>query len=232
MRWAPLGNGGGNGGRAGDRVELGSHRIDGPMQPGLHRAHGHAERGGGIGCREVEVVAEDDDRPQLGRDAPERVGDLVVVRQAQARVRDRGIDRDQVDLDDAPTATSRLSERGIGQQPMEPGVELIGIAKSGQVSPGFQQGLLDDVPSELDVPDDHPGGRVQARDRGASQHGEGVMIAPPCPLDEAPLVHVCPSFVRDAPGRADRVWRRASPGGSVFGAAATERIGRRRLHTR
>ena len=85
---------------------------------------------------------------------------------------------------------------------MEPGVEPIGVAKSGQAAPGFEQGVLDDVPSELGVPDDHAGGRVESREGRAGQHGEGVMIALPCPLDEAPLVHGLPLV------RARRTWPR------------------------
>ncbi len=72
---------------------------------------------------------------------------------------------------------------------MEPGVEPVGVAKSRQVSPGPDQRLLDRVPRELAVPEDQPGGRVQPRDGAAGEHGEGVMIAPPCPLDELSLLH-------------------------------------------
>jgi hypothetical protein len=37
------------------------------------------------------------------------------------------------------------------------------------------------------------GDGLQPRDGPADEHSEGVMIAPPCPLDEIPLVHRHPS---------------------------------------
>ena len=71
------------------------------------------------------------------------------------------------------------------------GVEPLGIAKSGQVSPGVQQCVLDRVSRELAVPEDQSGRSVQPRDGSASEYGEGVMIASLCLLDETPLVHCC-----------------------------------------
>ena len=69
--------------------------------------------------------------------------------------------------------------------------KLLGIAKSGQVSPGVQQRVLDRVSRELAVPEDQAGRSVQPRDGRASEHGEGFMIAPLCLLDETLLVHCC-----------------------------------------
>ena len=74
---------------------------------------------------------------------------------------------------------------------MQPGVEPLGIAKSGQIPPGVQQRVLDRVSRELAVPKNQSGGSVQPRDGRASEHREGVMIAPLCLLDETPLVHCC-----------------------------------------
>ena len=74
---------------------------------------------------------------------------------------------------------------------MQPGVEPLGIAKSGQVPPGVQQRVLDRVSRELAVSEDQSGRSVQPRDGRATEHGEGVMIAPLCQLDETPLVHCC-----------------------------------------
>ena len=75
---------------------------------------------------------------------------------------------------------------------------MVVVAQPRQIPPGPEQGVLDHVLGKLAVPEDQAGGGVQARDGVAGQHGEGVMIAPPCPLDERPLVHGLP-FVRARP---------------------------------
>ena len=70
---------------------------------------------------------------------------------------------------------------------MQPGFESIGVAQSRQVPPGANEGLLDGVPCSLGLPEDESCGRVQAIDRGACEHGKGVMIAPPRPFHEVTL---------------------------------------------
>ncbi len=55
--------------------------------------------------------------------------------------------------------------------------------------PGPHEGLLDRVLRESAVAEDEAGHGFQPRNRRAGKHGEGVMIAPACPLDEFPLVH-------------------------------------------
>jgi hypothetical protein len=77
----------------------------------------------------------------------------------------------------APTPAQQI-DAGSDQQPMQPGIEPFRLAKTGQVPPGVQQCVLDRVSRELTIPEDETRRSVQPRDRGASQHREGVMIAP------------------------------------------------------
>ena len=72
---------------------------------------------------------------------------------------------------------------------MQPGLEAIGIAEAWQTAPGSKETFLDRVSRELVVPKDQAGRRVQPRDEHAGKHGEGLMIASPCPLHELSLVH-------------------------------------------
>ena len=104
---------------------------------------------------------------------------------------DRAADRRQFHLDRTAPSPAQKVDAGSDEQPMQPGVEALGIAKSGQVPPGVQQRVLDRVSRELAVPEDQSGRSVQPRDGRASEHGEGVMIASLCLLDETPLVHCC-----------------------------------------
>ncbi len=85
---------------------------------------------------------------------------------------------------------------------MEPGVEPVRVAQAREVTPGSDVCLLDRVARELLVPEDEAGDGLQPRDGRADEHREGVMIAPPCPFDEFPLVHHHP---RDA-----SIWPRST----------------------
>jgi hypothetical protein len=98
---------------------------------------------------------------------------------------------------------------------MEPGVEPIRIAQSGQVPPGTDHSLLDRVARELRVPDDQSGRRVQPRETDIEKLGEGVMIATPRKLDECSLVHGRLECDTTWAVVLDRVWRRISPNRSL-----------------
>ena len=101
---------------------------------------------------------------------------------------------------------ARLIDAGAVQQPVEPGVEAVGAAQRGQVTPGSDERLLDGVLGLVGVAQDEPGGGVQPEDRGACQRGEGVMIAPSRSLHEF-LLHHAPRRRHGRCDRAHRVWR-------------------------
>ena len=71
---------------------------------------------------------------------------------------------------------------------MEPGIEPVRIAETGQVAPGADERFLDRVARELRVAEDEPGCRVQPRETPVDQQGEGVMIASLCSCDGFSLV--------------------------------------------
>jgi hypothetical protein len=70
---------------------------------------------------------------------------------------------------------------------MEPGLEAIGIAQSGETAPGGQQGLLGRILGACVVAEDQPGDDIEPADRDASQLTERVVIARHRPLHEIPL---------------------------------------------
>ena len=96
---------------------------------------------------------------------------------------------------------ARLIDAGAVEQPVEPGVEAIGVAQCGQVTPGADERLLDGVLGLVGIAQDEPGGGVQPEDRGAGERGEGVMIASSCSLHEF-LLHHAPRRRRGRRGRA------------------------------
>ena len=96
---------------------------------------------------------------------------------------------------------ARLIDAGAVQQAVEPGVEAVGTAQRGQVTPGPDERLLDGVLGLVGVAQDEPGGGIQPEDRGACQRGEGVMIAPSRSLHEF-LLHHAPRRWRGRHGHA------------------------------
>jgi uncharacterized protein len=97
---------------------------------------------------------------------------------------------------------------------MEPGIEPVRIAETGQVAPGADQRFLDRVARELRVPEDEAGRRVQPREGRVDELREGVMIAPLRASDELSLVHGRLDCVTTGAVVSDRVWRRAIGKGS------------------
>ena len=105
---------------------------------------------------------------------------------------------------------------------MQPGVEPIRVAETGQVAPGADECLLDRVARELRVPKDQASGRVQPREGRVDESGEGVMIAPPRAFDELSLVHGRLWLCHDHGGRVRQGM--ASPSRERFTAGACRKI--------
>ena len=98
----------------------------------------------------------------------------------------------RVDLDAPPSGASLLVPTGVQEEAVEPGLEALEVAQRGQVPPAPDERLLDGVLRLVGVTEDEACGGIQSTDRGACQHGEGVMIAPLRPHHEIPL-HAHPS---------------------------------------
>ena len=112
------------------------------------------------------------------------------------------MERRELDLVGAPSATPDEVEARVDEQAVDPGIEPLRIAERRQVAPSPDQCLLDRVSRELVVPEDQPGCRVQPRDGRAGQRREGVMIASLRSLDETSLVHGRLGYRRGLGGRA------------------------------
>ena len=155
----------------------------------LRGAQRDAKAGRHIGQRHPEEVVQDDDRTPLGREGrsawssrsrsatpPEKSateGACIGVSSTSKarRLRRRSRSRQALTTQSMTQASYRSTSRNVGS------------------SARPEHRFLDRVPRELGVPEDQASGRVQARDVGAGQHGEGVMIAPLRSLDEISLVH-------------------------------------------
>lgn len=142
----------------------------------------------------MEVVAEDDDGALVGVELAQGPIDEAPVREPPGRVvRREVIEGGQLHLDDPSSSASSDVETGADGQPMEPGVEPLGVAQTREVPPGGHHRLLDRVARELRVPEDESGRQLQPRDGPVDEQAEGVMIAPTGPFHETALVHGRPS---------------------------------------
>ena len=149
------------------------------MQSRLGGSERDAQGRRDLGQRHPQEVVQDDDARHPRVEAPERRVEQVAIGDGGGRVRRRRPMRWAISSTSIGRATPTAChvDAGMDDEPMEPGIEPIGIAKLGQVPPGADEPLLDRVARELRVAEDQPGCRVQPRDGRADEHGEGVMIA-------------------------------------------------------
>ena len=115
--------------------------------------------------------------------------DQITIGYAVSVVGRREIDGQNVNLDRAPPTPAGLVEAGVHEEPMQPGVEAVGITKPRQVAPRPHERVLDRVAREFAVPKDEACGTVETGRSRRCKQGEGVVIASPRPLDELPSLH-------------------------------------------
>ena len=173
------------------------------MEPRLGGAQGDTEGIGRIGQRQVEVVAQDEDRALLRLKPAEHAIEQVAIVDGGRVIGHPWIGKGcQGNLDDVPPLTPRGVDTGTHGEAMEPCVEPLRLAQGGQLAPGLEHRVLDGVARELRVPDDEAGGCVQPGESLVDEHGEGVMIASPGSTDQLQLLHDRLSMRRVLHGRA------------------------------
>jgi hypothetical protein len=162
------------------------------MEARLGRPERDPEDSGDLRQRQVEIVMEDDERSLLRIEASEASIKLIAVANGR-QVVVRGVEWDlgQLDVEPVSAQPSGFVDAGPDEQAVQPGVEAFRVAERGQITPGLDERVLDGVPGLFTIPEDESGGGIQAVNRGACQHGKGVMIASSRSLHEFPL-HLAP----------------------------------------
>jgi len=150
----------------------------GVVESGSGRAGRDAEGLGDLGGLQAQVMAQDEDRALLRREPPERALEQITARHGLRVVPGERLRRDiQGDhVDRRATRRTGEIETDADQDPGRPRLEPLRIAKAGQLAPGNDQGLLDRVVGEIDVPEDPSRGPEQPVGMGAHEDGEGVPI--------------------------------------------------------
>jgi hypothetical protein len=143
---------------------------------------------GGVRQWQAEVVMKDEHCSLIGLEVADATFDQIPVGRGRLRVRHgEWMDLGKLDLDPVALGGPELITAGVEEDPVQPRVEAIDVAQAGQVPPAADERLLDGILCPVRVLEDESGRRVQPTARGASQHREGVMIAPARPLHEVSL---------------------------------------------
>jgi hypothetical protein len=127
---------------------------------------------------------EDDRDALIGLQAPEATLQLVAIGGCLAGVGLRRLEPEDPDLGRAGSMAPALVGAGIDEQAVQPGVEPIGIAQAGQLSPGLDEGFLDGVLGKWEVAEHEardPEEAVSGRDR---EDLEGLVVTALGRLDE------------------------------------------------
>ncbi len=97
----------------------------------------------------------DDHGALVGVEMADATLDLVPVGRSRLGIRHRqGMDLGKLDLDASALGGPELIAAGVEEEPVQPGLEAIGIAQSRQVPPAADERLLDGVLGTIRVPQD------------------------------------------------------------------------------
>jgi len=125
---------------------------------------------------------EDEDRALLEGQPPEGALELVAVVDSEELARlGRLLDRKDADVRRPATVAPGLGVALVGQDPMEPGLEAVGIAQRAKLAPGRDQRGLHRVVRQVGIAQD------PVRNRHASiadRAGKGVVVIVPDPEDQ------------------------------------------------
>ena len=135
---------------------------------------------------------QDEHRSLIDVEASEAAFEFIAIGEIDARIENprrlRHRERLEPNLGAPPAAVpARFAIARMDEQPVEPGLEAIGIAQAVEASPGGHEGLLRSVLGSAVVAEDQSGGDVEPADRDARQLTERVVITRHRPLHEIPL---------------------------------------------
>ena len=137
----------------------------------------------------------------------------------------REVERQDVEVRDPAAFALCLGEAGANDQPMQPGVEAVRIAESGQVTPGDHQRFLNGILGPVDVAEDPVGEREEAIATDADQVGIRRHVSLPCSLDEV-SIHRLRSLGAPVGGADQSLWDQVAEGHSFLAEWSSRPTGR------
>jgi hypothetical protein len=147
------------------------------MEAGLCGPDGDSESFGHLRDGETEVVVENEDRALLDGEPSEGAFELVAMVHGQVLVgAGRWLDGQEPDAFRPLPATPGLGVAGVGQNPMEPGLEAPVVAQGAELAPGRDERGLECVLRQVGVAQDPNRDRHASVSDQASQGFEGFAI--------------------------------------------------------
>ena len=148
------------------------------MEPRFDRALGPASPLSHGGQRQVGEVMQHDDDPLVGIEERHRSHYLVTLQDTAKRIGLRDGLRDRVERDEAhAAATAQAVAADVDQDPIEPGLEAIGIAQGPGRPPGTDQSFLGRILGVALIAKEEAGqpiGAIQLSRRQAAEAIRGI----------------------------------------------------------
>ena len=166
----------------------GAESSDGVVESRSGRPRGDLEDLGDLHEGQPEVVVQDEDRPLVDREPAEGALQLVAIGDGGAPIR-ASMARRPAAPGRSPTsaAPAGLVVAGVDEDPVDPGLEALGLPQVRQPPPGEDEGVLQRVLGEPRVAQDPVGDRVERVADLVHQDGERLSVAPTGPLDEVSI---------------------------------------------
>ena len=165
------------------------------VEAGTGRTGRNTEHLGDLGRFEPGEVTQHENHALLWIQSTEAALKLIAVGHGQDLVRaGREIGRKHVKVGDETALTHRLVNTGADDEAMEPRVEPIRIAESGQVTPGDPQRFLNGILGSVDVAEDPLGDREEPVAARTDQVGIRLPVAASGRLHEIAIHGLRPSL--------------------------------------
>src|SRR5262249_4900084 len=150
-------------------------------------SNGDAERVGRLLDGEAEIEVQGEERPLVRRESSEAALQLVAIGERLGQVLTGKIDRRDVSFQAMPgPIAARFAIARVDQDPADPGLEAVRIAKPADVAPAGDERLLGRVVRALRIAKDQTGDGVEPVDPEASQLRERLAVTRLRPLDQLP----------------------------------------------
>ena len=160
----------------------------GVMETGADGPGREAKHLGDLAGLVAHEVAEHEDRPFVGGEPPKATVELVAIGHAEELVGTRWVvDGEHMEVRRSPSLAAGLGDADVREEPVDPGIEAIGIAEVRQVTPGDHERILKGILRSIDVAEDPIGDREETVATALDQVDERRLISALGRLDEVAI---------------------------------------------
>ena len=185
-------------------------RLDRVVEPGLGGPDRDFEGIGQLARSQAEVERENEDRSLSRRQATKSPLQLVAIGELVCAIELGRFAWQDGDLGPPPSTVAPDISAGTDYEPVEPGVEPLGVAQRRQIAPSSHQRILCRILRKIGVAQDEASDGVESIDGVADKDGEGLAVSASRPVDEVRLQHPAPSLGRPT-WSLYTLWRSATP---------------------